>query len=180
VHVCAKRLMCFSSSASQAGCLKHGLRAQPHATYCSVKGLCSTQGLHVHVGLAAASCLVQAIDWLKATTKASGASCEVVAQHDSHFINSLELAVRFGTVRRSSILATAVLTSAMGTCVTYRFDPRLCWLALCMLQQQRTVFGMRANAVSGAAEPTATSSFFFCRCLWCLKWTGFTLCCIYC
>lgn len=41
---------------------------------------------------------LQAIDWLKATIKASGASCEVVAQHDPHFINSLELAARFGTV----------------------------------------------------------------------------------
>jgi hypothetical protein len=42
---------------------------------------------------------LQAIDWLKATIKASGATCDVVAQHDPHFLNSLELAVRFGTVR---------------------------------------------------------------------------------
>jgi hypothetical protein len=46
-------------------------------------------------------CAAQAIDWLKATIKASGASCEVVAQHDPHFLNSLELAVRFGSVRDS-------------------------------------------------------------------------------
>lgn len=44
-------------------------------------------------------CAVQAIDWLKATIKASGESCEVVAHHDPHFLNSLELAVRFGSVR---------------------------------------------------------------------------------
>lgn len=44
-------------------------------------------------------CALQAIDWLKATINASGASCEVVAQHDTHFLNSLELAVRFGSVR---------------------------------------------------------------------------------
>lgn len=43
---------------------------------------------------------LQAIDWLKATIKASGVSCEVVAQHDPHFLSSLELAVRFGTVRQ--------------------------------------------------------------------------------
>jgi hypothetical protein len=45
---------------------------------------------------------MQAIDWLRATIKASGASCEVVAQHDPHFLNSLELAVRFGTVRHDA------------------------------------------------------------------------------
>jgi len=49
---------------------------------------------------------LQAIDWLKATIKASGASCEVVAQHDPHFINSLELAARFGTVGQCLLNAT--------------------------------------------------------------------------
>lgn len=62
-----------------------------------MRAACSAvEGVHTHHLLAAVD--PQAIDWLKASIKASGSSCEVVAQHDPHFINSLELAVRFGTV----------------------------------------------------------------------------------
>lgn len=42
--------------------------------------------------------LLQAIEWLKAHIKAAGQAPEVLPQHDLHFQNSLELAVRFGKV----------------------------------------------------------------------------------
>jgi hypothetical protein len=38
------------------------------------------------------------MQWLRASIKAGGQACEVVAQHDPHFHTSLELAVRFGSV----------------------------------------------------------------------------------
>eukprot|EP00878_Enallax_costatus_P044493 GHUV01053137.1.p1 GENE.GHUV01053137.1~~GHUV01053137.1.p1 ORF type:complete len:277 (+),score=77.41 GHUV01053137.1:557-1387(+) len=40
----------------------------------------------------------QAVEWLKANLKASGQTIDVLPQHDAHFNNSLELAVRFGKV----------------------------------------------------------------------------------
>lgn len=47
---------------------------------------------------------LQAVEWLKANIKASGQACDVLPQHDSHFNNSLELAVRFGKVKQPSSL----------------------------------------------------------------------------
>jgi hypothetical protein len=43
--------------------------------------------------------LPQAISWLRARLSgASDSPVELVAQHDARFVNSLELAVRFGKV----------------------------------------------------------------------------------
>ena len=55
------------------------------------------------------SAQTQALSWLQAQLAAGGAAPEVAALHDARFATTLELAVRFGKVRR---LGTAVCLQA--------------------------------------------------------------------